>query len=247
MAMFFRKSLLSIMVFFCFKRFIFANITLYHQLTPFFLLQKPLFMIHIDKLLVSMQHAMGKMAVANHLDGAMKVGFQPIGIHLGCCMVVERTIYARHVLYLTQHCANIVTDQDYGASLGHLFQELIQAVCGLAVEVGARLVQDEQARPRDKRTTKHGALQLSATQFANGAFLQSFQSHLRNYLMRLLAFGCGVAFSQAATTQQTGEDNLFYADGEATIHAIVLRQVANLLDEVIVGILYFAFRGLQQA
>ena len=43
-------------------------------------------MIHIDKLLVSMQHAMGKMAVANHLDGAMKVGFQPIGIHLGCCM-----------------------------------------------------------------------------------------------------------------------------------------------------------------
>ena len=72
-----------------------------------------------------MQHAMGKMAVANHLDGAMKVGFQPIGIHLGCCMVVERTIYARHVLYLTQHCTNIVANQDNGARTANLFQDLI--------------------------------------------------------------------------------------------------------------------------
>ena len=72
-----------------------------------------------------MQHAMGKMAMPNHLDGAMKMGFQPIGIHLGCCMVVERTIYARHVLHLTQHRTNIVANQDNGARTANLFQDLI--------------------------------------------------------------------------------------------------------------------------
>ena len=72
-----------------------------------------------------MQHAMGKMAVANHFDGAMQVGFQPMGIYLGGGMVVQGAIYTSHVLDLAQHRTNIVANQDNGARTANLFQDLI--------------------------------------------------------------------------------------------------------------------------
>ena len=76
---------------------------------------------------------MGQMAVANHFDGAMQVGFQPMGIYLGGGMVVQGAIYTSHVLDLAQHRTNIMADQHNGTLAGHLFQQLVKAVGGLAV------------------------------------------------------------------------------------------------------------------
>lgn len=173
------------------------------------------------------QYPVRQRAMPQEFDGAVEVTFEPLFGDARIGVVVQRLVDAGDGLYLLQHGADVVADEDDGALLVDFRQQLVETGLETLVDVGTGFVEDDNFGVGDNGTPQQGTLQLSAAQGTDGTRLQPFQPHAGNDLACLLAVLLREARGEGFLAAESRQDDFFDSNGKITVYAAVLGQITH--------------------
>ena len=84
--------------------------------------------------------------------------------HICRVMIVQVVVYAGHVFYIIENLRYVVTYDDDGTFLVDLFQHFVHLLLKSPVDVGIRLVENDDIWLGNDGTCQEYALELSAAQ-----------------------------------------------------------------------------------
>jgi hypothetical protein len=109
---------------------------------------------------------------------AISIFLMVVGTGLSEGQFLQCTMDARNPIAVILYGGNIVADNDYSALFIQFFEQPQEALPGICVKVGFRLVEQKQTGTRHNGTGKHRTLQLTAAKLTDRCSCHISQFHL---------------------------------------------------------------------